>query len=42
MKGIFIGFILGLIVATVGFGGVARILDRGVQSVKTHSQEMAN
>jgi hypothetical protein len=42
MRGILIGFILGVIVATVGFGGVARILDRGVESVKSHSQEYAN
>ena len=41
MKGIIIGFVLGLIVATVGFGGVARILDHGVESVKEHSQEYA-
>lgn len=41
MKGIVIGFILGVIVATVGFSGVARILDRGVESVKSHSQEYA-
>lgn len=39
MKGIFIGFILGVIVATVGFGGVARMLDHGVEAVKEHSQE---
>ena len=41
MKGIFIGFILGLVVATVGFGGVARILDKGIDTVKTRSQEYA-
>lgn len=41
MKGVLIGFILGLIVATVGFGGVARILDHGVESVKSHSQDLA-
>jgi len=41
MKGIVIGFILGLVVATVGFGGVARILDNGVSAVKEHSQEYA-
>jgi len=35
------GFIVGLIVATVGFGGVARILDRGVETVKAQSQELA-
>lgn len=41
MKNVLIGFVLGLVVATVGFGGVARILDRGVETVKSHSQEMA-
>jgi hypothetical protein len=41
MKGILIGFILGLVVATVGFGGIARILDNGIQTVKTQSQELA-
>ena len=35
------GFILGLIVATVGFSGVARMLDNGVEKVKTQSQELA-
>jgi hypothetical protein len=41
MVKIAIGFILGLVVATVGFSGVARILDRGIDTVKTQSQEMA-
>lgn len=41
MKGVLIGFILGLVVATVGFGGVARILDKGVTTVKSQSQELA-
>jgi hypothetical protein len=41
MKGIIIGFILGLVVATVGFGGVAKILDKGIDTVKTQSQELA-
>ena len=36
-----IGFVLGLIVATVGFSGVARIMDYGVEAVKTQSQELA-
>lgn len=35
------GTIFGLVVATVGFGGVARILDNGVDKLKTQSQEMA-
>lgn len=41
MSKLIIGFILGLIVATVGFGGIARILDNGVSAVKTHSKDLA-
>jgi hypothetical protein len=41
MKGVIIGFVLGLVVATVGFSGVAKILDRGIETVKTQSQELA-
>jgi hypothetical protein len=41
MSKIFIGFILGLVVAAVGFGGIARMLDKGVETIKTQSQEMA-
>ena len=41
VKGIVIGFVLGLVVATVGFGGVAKILDKGVDTVKTTSQELS-
>lgn len=41
MKLFIVGFVVGLIVATVGFGGVARILDRGVETVKIQSQEFA-
>jgi len=41
MNNIIIGFVLGLVVATVGFSGVARILDRGIDTVKTQSQELA-
>jgi hypothetical protein len=41
MRTFIVGFVVGLIVATVGFGGVARILDRGVETVKAQSQEFA-
>lgn len=41
MKNILIGFVLGLVVATVGFSGVARLLDNGVEIIKTQSQELA-
>jgi hypothetical protein len=42
MSKMLMGFILGLVVATVGFSGVARILDNGVSAVKTQSKELAN
>ena len=35
------GFVLGLIVATVGFSGVARMVDNGIDRVKAQSQELA-
>lgn len=34
MKMFFIGTIFGIVVATVGFSGVARVLDKGVQKTK--------
>lgn len=41
MRNIIIGFVLGLIVATVGFSGIARMLDRGVETIKDFSKETA-
>ena len=41
MRNILIGFILGIVVATVGFSGVARILDNSIGAVKEHSKELA-
>lgn len=41
MRTFIAGFILGLVVATVGFSGVAKILDNGINTVKTQSQELA-
>jgi hypothetical protein len=41
MKGYVISFILGMVVATVGVSGIARIFDKGIDTVKTHSQELA-
>jgi hypothetical protein len=41
MKGLVIAFILGMVVATVGLSGIARIFDKGIETVKTHSQELA-
>lgn len=41
MKAFIAGTIFGLVLATVGFSGLTRILDNGVESVKSHSQELA-
>ena len=41
MKSFILGTVFGLVLATVGFSGIARIMDKGVDTVKTHSQEMA-
>jgi hypothetical protein len=34
MTNLLIGFILGIVVSTVGFTGIARIADKGVDKVK--------
>jgi len=41
MRNLIVGFVLGIVVATVGFSGVARILDNSISSVKEHSKELA-
>jgi uncharacterized membrane protein YtjA (UPF0391 family) len=41
MSKLIIGFVLGLIVASVGFSGIARIADRGVQTIQQQSKELA-
>ena len=41
MKMFFLGTVFGLVLATVGFSGMARMLDKGVDTVKTQSQELA-
>ena len=35
------GFVAGLIVASVGFAGIARMLDRGVQTIQETSRDLA-
>jgi hypothetical protein len=39
MSKLFVGFILGIVVATVGFSGIATLLDNGVNKVKEVTQE---
>jgi hypothetical protein len=34
-----IGFVLGIVVGQVGFAGVARMLDRGVDVIQQQAQE---
>lgn len=41
MRNLVIGFVLGLVVSSVGFGGIARIMDRGVQKIQDQSKELA-
>lgn len=41
MKAFIVGTIFGLTLATVGFTGIARIFDKGVETIKTQSQELA-
>jgi len=41
MKMFVLGTVFGLILATVGFSGIARIMDKGIDTVKTQSQELA-
>ncbi len=41
MSKLLIGFVLGLVVAAVGFSGIARIFDRGVQTIQETSKELA-
>jgi hypothetical protein len=35
------GFVLGLVVASVGFTGLARMADHGVESIKSNAQELS-
>jgi hypothetical protein len=41
MKAFILGTIFGLVLATVGFSGIARILDHGVATVKSQSEQLA-
>jgi hypothetical protein len=41
MRAFILGTVFGLVLATVGFSGIAKMLDRGVDTVKEKSVEMA-
>ena len=36
-----VGVVVGIVIATAGFSGVARMLDKGVEAVKTQTQELS-
>jgi hypothetical protein len=40
MKSFIVGVVVGIIISTVGVGGIAQILDHGVSKVKTTTQEL--
>jgi len=41
MSKIVIGIVIGIVIATIGFSGIARMLDRGVQTIQQTSKELA-
>ena len=41
MKNFILGTVFGLILAAVGFTGIARIFDKGVQTIQQTSKELA-
>ena len=41
MKLFFIGVVVGVVLSTVGFTGICKILDNSVNSVKVHSQQLS-
>jgi hypothetical protein len=41
MKTFILGTIFGIVVATVGFGGIAKMLDNGVEKTKSIAVESA-
>lgn len=35
------GIVIGIVISTVGFSGIAQLLDRGVQTIQTQTKELA-
>ena len=42
MKNFIFGTLFGIVVATVGFSGIAKLLDKGVNKTKAIVQEQVN
>lgn len=36
-----VGVVVGVVVASVGFSGITRMLDRGLQTIQNQSKELA-
>lgn len=34
------GFVIGIVIATVGFSGIAQLADRGVQTIQDQTKEL--
>lgn len=41
MKNFIFGTLFGIVVATVGFAGIARVMDKAVDVTKTQAKELA-
>lgn len=41
MKNFVVGTLFGIVVATIGFTGIARVMDRAVDVTKTQAKELA-
>jgi hypothetical protein len=41
LKGILIGILIGIVLGQVGFSGITKVLDKGVEVIKTQSQELS-
>ena len=41
MKVFIAGVIVGVIISTIGFSGIFKMLDNGVESVKVHSKQLS-
>lgn len=42
MRNFIVGTIFGIVVATIGFSGIAKLADNGVQKIKQMSAEVSN
>jgi uncharacterized membrane-anchored protein YhcB (DUF1043 family) len=41
MSKFLIGVVVGIVISTVGFSGIARLADRGVQTIQNQTKELA-